>query len=331
MEISEYLRIIRRRLWILILIPLLAGGAVAALLLSQPKTYAATATVAAPALVGGSQTNQYSGANGTRAFVSNFAAALTAPVIVNRVAEETNVLPGKVTDGLSVAAIGDSSLLRVTYKTHNKDKAVPVSQAAASDTIKFLFQTQVELAQRTLVEAQKGAGKADLDLASFYKNSGVLPESQFNTLSQQIASLQNAQATQQAAGNTTAAASLAAQIATLQTRLAQLAPKVTEFQNLSDRKTQATARLSTAQQGVDQANAQALAADPARVISVNKVKPISRASQLIKSVVPAVGAGLFLAVGIVFLLEVLARRPRSSGSTRAVSRPADQERVQTAR
>lgn len=326
-EISDYLRVIRRRLWILILIPLLAGGAVAALILSQPKMYAATATVAAPALVGGSQTNQYSGANGTKAYVANFTAAVTAPVIVNRVAEETQMLPGKVSDCLSVAPIGESSLLKVTCQTRNKDKAVPVAKAAASDTIKFLFQTQVTLAQRTLAEAQASVTKADADLATFYKGGGnVLPDEQFRTTLGQIASLQNAQATQQAAGNTTAAASLGAQIATLQAKLAQLSPKVTEFQNLTDRKTTALTQLNNVQQVVESARAQAAAANPAEVVSLNKVKPVSRSSALLKAVLPALGAGLFLAVGIVFLLEVLRRRPRPAGQVRT---PAAKERVST--
>lgn len=326
-EISDYLRIIWRRLWILILIPLLAGGIVAGLLLRQPTTYAAIATVAAPALVGGSQTNQYSGANGTKAYVANFSAAVTAPVIVNRVAAETGVLPGTVTDGLSVAPIGESSLLRVTYQTHAKAKAVPVAKAAASDTIEFLFATQVTLAQRTLAEAQASVAKADAALQAFYRGGGgVLPDEQFRTILGQIASLQNSQATQTAAGNTAAAASLGAQIATLQARLAQLSPRVTEFQNLTDRKTTALTQLNNVQQVVESARAQAAAANPAEVVSVNKAKPVSRAASLLKAVLPAVGAGLFLAVFIVFLLEVLRRRPRPAANLRT---PSTKERVTT--
>lgn len=323
MEISDYLRIIRRRLWILILVPLLAGGAVAALQLRQPASYASTATVAAPALVGGSQTNQYTGATGARAFVSNFTAAITAPVIVNKVAAETGVLPGNIVKGLSVAPIGDSSLVQVTYKTSNKAKAEPVARVAASDTIKFLFQTQVDLAKTTVAEGQRTLTSADTELTNFSRTSPE-PETAYNTLANQIATLQVQQANQTAAGNFAAAASLGSQVTKLQARLAQLAPAVTTFRTLTDRKTQAATRFSTAQQALDQANAQFAAADPAKVISVNKTKPVSRLTPLLKTVLPAVGAGLFLAVGLVFLLEVLSRRPRK---TRPVPRPATAERV----
>lgn len=324
MEISDYLRIIRRRLWILILIPLLAGSGLAAYQLSQPVSYNATATVAAPALVGGSQTNQYSGANGTRAFVDNFSAAVTAPVIVNRVAEETKTLPGTVANCLGVTPIGTSSLVQVSCTVANRDKVVPIAKAAASDTITFLFKTQLELAQRQAAQAQKAVDKADADLARFYQANGVLPDEQFKTLLGQIASLQNSQASQQATGNPSAAASLGAQIASLQAKLGSLAPKVAESQNLTDHKTQALAQFNAAQQALQNATAQSLAANPASVVSVNKAKPVSRSSALVKTVVPAAGAGLFLAVGIVFLLEVLgrgAREPHAAGS------PTLQQRV----
>ena len=69
METVSYLSIIRRRLWILLLVPVLAVGVVVAWELRRPPQYSATATVAAPAAVGGPSTNQYSGVNAPRAFV----------------------------------------------------------------------------------------------------------------------------------------------------------------------------------------------------------------------------------------------------------------------
>src|SRR5688500_12749112 len=89
MELYDYLVAIRRRLWILLAVPLLAGGVVAALVLNGPAMYRATATVAAPALVGGSSANQYSGPSGFNAFVANLTAAVTSPRILEKVAQET--------------------------------------------------------------------------------------------------------------------------------------------------------------------------------------------------------------------------------------------------
>ena len=51
MEIIDYLRIARRRWWILVAVPVLAGLAAAALILSAPTSYTSTATVSSGSLV----------------------------------------------------------------------------------------------------------------------------------------------------------------------------------------------------------------------------------------------------------------------------------------
>ena len=310
MEISDYLRIIWRRLWILILVPLLAGGAVAALVLREPAKYDATATVAAPAVVGGQSANQYSGSTGPKTFVSNFVAAITSPRIVNQVAKETSVLPRNIRDGLAAVPIGDSAIIDVTYSTSRQEQAVPVAKAAASDTIKFLFQTQVTLAKKQQAEAQKAVDDANAKLQGFYKSTGlVLPERSYDIKAQQLSSLEQRQLDAQASGNLTAASAIGQAITTRRAELSKLAPQVATYQALIDRRTQAQGRLNLVQQSVEGAVAQFNAADPAQVVTLNQAKPVSRFSSLVRKAVPAAGAGLFLAVGLVVLLEVLARRP----------------------
>src|SRR2546423_10092667 len=78
MEIKDHLALIRRRLWIIILVPLLAAGATVGLVLQQPQTYSATATVAVPGVIGG-QDGQFSGATGHKAFLANLVAGGPPP------------------------------------------------------------------------------------------------------------------------------------------------------------------------------------------------------------------------------------------------------------
>ena len=160
MEIGDYLRVIRRRLWILVLVPVLAAGVVGAVLLRQPPKYRAVATVAAPALVGGAADNQYSGAGGVRVFVANFSAALTAPQVVSKVAEETRVSEQSIRDNLSATPIQESSLIEVTYVGSDRAGSATVAQAASRETIRFLFQSQVDLARRSVNTAEKGVSDA---------------------------------------------------------------------------------------------------------------------------------------------------------------------------
>jgi capsular polysaccharide biosynthesis protein len=328
-EISDYLRIIWRRLWILILVPLLAGGIVAALVLRQPPKYDATATVAAPAVVGGQNTNQYSGSTGPKTFVSNFVAAITSPRIVNQVAEETSVLPRTIRDGLLAEPIGESSLIEVTYTTTKRELAVPVAKSATNATIRFLFETQVTLARETVTEATKAVAKANTSIQNFYTTTGlVLPERSYDIKAQELSSLQQRELEARTAGNLIAADQIAERIAATEAELRKLAPQVATYQSLIERRTQAQGRLSLVQQNLEAATAQYKAADPAEAVTLNQVKPVSRLAELVRKAVPAAGAGLFLAVGLVVLLEVLGRRPRpghardagyASGSQRIVT------------
>ena len=311
MEISDYLRIVRKRLWILLLVPVLAGGIVTGLVLAGGPRYVATATVAAPALVGGPSSNQYSGSGGPRTFVANFVAAATSSRIVNQVAAETKVPVSRIGAGLDATPIGVSSLIQITYQSPRRPETGPVAGGVASGTIRFLFQSQVRLAEGTVAEASKSVAAADAKLAGFYRSTGmVVPDKLYEIKSQQLANLQAQQAQSQADGNFTAAATLGATIRSKEGELRTLVPRVATYQSLIDRKQQATQQLNLMQQSLDQARAQYSAADPSAVVSLGQTRRVSPGTQVLRKAGPAAGAGLFLAAGIVLLLELLARRPR---------------------
>jgi uncharacterized protein involved in exopolysaccharide biosynthesis len=310
-EIDSYLGAMRRRLWILILVPLLAAGAVIAWELRQSPDYQATATVAAPAAVGGAATNQYSGANAPRAFVADFSGAITSPLIVNQVAEKTGAAPDTVKDGLAVSQIGDSSLVQVTYTTPERDRAVPVLNEAAGATIRFLFQTQVTLAEKMATEARKAVDKVNGELGAFYRKTGqVLPDEAYRIAAQQVADLQREQVSARSRGEYTQATALESAISARQKEVAALAPQVATYQSLVDRKEQALGRLNVLEEGLERAQAQYSAADPRSIVTIGEVQKASGLASLARKVVPALGAGLFLAVGLVLMLELGSRRSR---------------------
>lgn len=333
METANYLSIIRRRLWILLVVPLLAVGAVVAWELRQPPRYSATATVAAPAAVGGPSTNQYSGVNAPRAFVADFSGAVTSPLIVNQVAEKTGAAPAAIKDGLEASQIGTSSLVQLTYTGPRRDQVTPVVNEAAAATIRFLFQTQVTLAQKTVGEARKAVDRANAALASFYKKTGqVLPDEAYRIAAQQVADLQREQASARAGGETTKAASLQSAIDARKAEVAKLAPQVATYQGLVDRRTQALSRLNVLEEGMERAQAQYSAADPEAIVVVGPVQRVSRLPALVRMAAAAAGAGLFLAVGIVLLLQLLSRRSVDDGLAHGASIPGsarDYARSQT--
>jgi capsular polysaccharide biosynthesis protein len=326
METVSYLSIIRRRLWILLLVPLLAVGVVVAWELRQPPQYSATATIAAPAVIGGPGTNQYSGANAPRAFVADFSGAVTSPMIVNQVAEKTGAAPASIKDGLEVSQIGSSSLVQLTYTGPRRDRVASVVNESAAATIRFLFQTQVTLAQKTVGEARKAVDRANATLASFYKQTGqVLPDEAYRIAAQQVADLQREQASARAGGETTKAASLQSTIDARKAEVAKLAPQVATYQGLVERRTQALSRLNVLEEGMERAQAQYSAADPEAIVVVGQVQRASRLPALVRKAAPAAGAGLFLAVGIVLLLELFSRRSYDEGPAHAPMRSSAQD------
>jgi capsular polysaccharide biosynthesis protein len=310
-EIGSYLHIIRRRLWILLLVPLLAAAGVAAWQLREPNRYEATATVAAPTVLGTSTVSPYLGGGGSKAFVADFRAAITSPLIVTKVADETGARPADIKNGLVAGAIGDSSLVQVTYRTSERDQAAPVAQSAASHTIRFLFQTQVTLAGKTVGEAQKAIDKINSDLAAFYRKTGqVLPDEAYRIKAQQVSDLEREQASAEAGGESITASGLESRIRESKQELAALAPQVAEYQSLIDRREQASTRMNLLEEGLERARAQFNAADPQAVVTVGTTEKVNIVPEVVKTAAPAFAAGLILAVCIVLLLELGTRRDR---------------------
>jgi capsular polysaccharide biosynthesis protein len=312
LEIGDYLRVIRRRLWILVLVPVLAAGVVGAVLLRQPPKYRAVATVAAPALVGGAADNQYSGPVGVRVFVANFAAALTAPQVVSKVAEETKASEQSIRDNLSAQSIQESSLLEVTYLDTDRARSAAVAQAASRETITFLFQSQVDLARRSVNTAEKGVSDAKKKIADFITKTDVVnPEQSYELQERYLLSLEQRQLEAQAEGSTTVAATLGQAIQARQAELAKLAPLVTSYRDLVQQKDEAEARRNELQRTLQGLLAQARAADPESVVTVGEPEQLSRVMAFARQGGVAFAAGLFLAIAIVFLLELI-RRPASA-------------------
>jgi len=309
LEIGDYLRVIRQRLWVLVLVPVLAAGTVAALVLLQPPRYRAVATVAAPALVGGSAGSQYSGPNGVRVFVANFTAALTAPQVLSKVAKQTHISEAAARDALSAQPISESSLIEATYVSTDKALAAAVPRAASSETIRFLFQSQVDLAQKSVAAADKAVTDAKKKVADYTRKIGMLdPEQTYQLYQQNLPKLQQSRDEAQARGDTSAAASLGVKIEEARTQLAKLAPQVTAYQDLVQQEEQTLTRRNDLQRSLDQLLAQSTAADPRLVVSVSDPERLSRLAALTRQGGVAFAAGLFLAIAVVILLEVV-RRP----------------------
>lgn len=321
MEIVDYLRVARRRLWVLLGVPLVAALAVGLFVGLSPQRYTATCYVAAPALVGGAAAQQYTGTQAASQFVAAFKAAATSPRVVDQVAADTGVAPGTLRDGIAVAQVGASSQLTLTYESTRRDTVEPVLDATARRALAFLFASQVNIATEQVEAASADVTAATAAIAEWEKANKVSqPDKLYQATLTEIANLRQQKLSMEAVGNSRAVAAATAALDAAQKRLDALGPKLPDYQSLVAQRDAATSALSQARQGLQGARAQAQAADPDQVASVGEVRAVSKVRATATTVAPAAAAGLLLAVLLVVVLELLSRRaqPTATAGTQPV-------------
>ena len=247
MEIKDQLSVIWRKLWIVILVPLLAGGIVAGLQLRQPVQYQATATVAVPGVVSGADA-LYGGTTGNKAFVSNYLAMVESLDIAQQVAQETHVPLSDVQSGLQSAQIGDSGVVSVSFSTQHKDQAAKVSRAAADDALTAVFKPGLDKAKGAVDTARKAASDAQAAVDAFVVETGLPdPDRAYQVKAQQIASLEQQAVTSQATGSDNGLAVITSALDATKKQLTAMTPQVIEYRSLVAAKDLATRQLDQAE------------------------------------------------------------------------------------
>lgn len=310
MEISDYLNLVRKRIRLFLLVPVLAAVlVVAAMLITAGERYVTNATVTVSSL-GGAAGSQFTGTQGNRMLLETFAAAAATPTVLEKVSEKTSV-PLKTLQqegAISVAPIGESSLVRVTTRLPKKDKSAEVARAVSAESIKFLLEPQVHLAARLAEQSQTTVAETEGQLSELGKSSGLalgIPD--YEIKSRAVAAMREEQLRARSLGNFSLAASLQATIDTQTAELAALAPKMAQFQTLSELNKQALARVNAARATEEQAKALQASADAGDLITVGEPQKVSIGPMILRRALGGLGAGVFIAALIVILLEFLAR------------------------
>jgi uncharacterized protein involved in exopolysaccharide biosynthesis len=318
MEIVDYLKAARRRAWLLILIPLLSAGAAAGLVLSQPQGYTSTATVDAPALVGG-MTSQYTGAQGVIQFVANFQATATGPAVRQKVMDETKVSLTALTEQLTVVQRGGSSSINITFTTTDRDEAKPVVESVSKHTLQAMFASQVESAAKRVEDANAAVTAANSAIGTFTATHKLAdPQKAYESQLSRLNGLVQQQASMRAAGNAVGAAAMASPIAAAAAELSKFGPILNEYSRLLVTRDAAVATLNTARAGLSQATSQLEAADPTTVVFVSEARAVDRFNTMARAVIAVAAAAFFLSLLLVLLMEVVGRARRTAAEEAAV-------------
>jgi len=335
MEIKDHVALIRRRLWLVVLVPVLAAVATAGLVLREPQVYVATATVAVPGLVGG-QDSQFSGSTGNKAFVANFLAVVHSRAIAEAVAAETKIPVDTIFAGTVTSAVGESSLVTVTYQAKHKANADPVVTALATKSLAFMFDPRLTVAETTRATASVDAATQAVAAAQAAINAFVTetklanPSQDYQVKAQQISTLEEQAVAAGSRGEAEASARIAAAAVAMKPQLTALGGLVARFNVLTENKQQALAQLSEAQKALTAATAKPAAIDPNSAISVSATTAVARLQSAAQKAVTAFAAAFFLVLLTLFTLEALFRGSSESGRTADVtSLPGPREQMPT--
>ena len=321
MEIADYLKVARRSLWVLIVVPLGAALLAGAFVYLSPATYQATATVDLPL---GNGKSPYAGTHGQVLYVDDFRTAVTSGPVVSDVASRTGANAKGLGTKLLVKQAGNSSVMSISYSAPTKAQAVAVVDAAATATLDRILQTQANAAKPTLqvaLDARRPLLQRQAELTQ--RAGGVPPDKAIRTVQLEMNSLKRQQRNLQAHGGSAAAlASVSQQLKDAQARLASYRPMAMEYETLKTELNSANQNVTKQSQVIQAINGLQQAAKSPSTVTVAPAKRQPRLPKLITASLAAAGAGAFLALGIVAVMELSARRRRlrtEKESTDAVS------------
>jgi capsular polysaccharide biosynthesis protein len=302
MEIRDYLRAIRRWLWLPVVLPLVAAALTGLLLERQPSQYQANATVIVPAV----SAKGFSSSAASQ-YVATFKDVLISQPVVDKVSKATHVPAKDLVNGLSASTISTSSnIIHVVFLGTKGENATQVVRLATVDTLDAVAQPQLMQAQNSVAAAQGQLQQANAAITQWTATTGlILPQQQFTTQQQELNQLLLQLQQAHLANDTAHAAALQAVISQRQGQLATLATQVTQYTDLSDaRQSALSVRDHSAQ---ELANAQALlsADHNPGTVTVQDIGRISKLSNTLKFAAIAFAVALILALAFILLLELM--------------------------
>ena len=300
MEIREYLRTVRRRLWIVPLVPALAGGLAFAALRDEPQRYVASVAVEVPWFLAGSPTDSAVGL-----YVESFREMVRSDPVVREAASRTGLGEGAIRDGVEVLRRGRSNVIQVSFTGERPSVPPGVVVILAREALVRLAEPSLAAAEDELELARQDYDRAWDAVRRFTDRTGlILPRESYLNLADEVGSLELGVADATASGEVTREAALQSLLRRKRRAMAELAPLVTRFQLLEDAVAAARASLGAARERVLE---ESVRLELARTSLVSQPASASVPAErtIARGVGMAGGVGLFLALGLLWLLDLV--------------------------
>lgn len=320
MEIRDYLRAIRRWLWLPIVVPLVAALITGGLLEMQPSRYQANATVIVPAV----SAKGFS-TSAAAQYVATFKDVLVSSPVVNKVAAENHVPASDLVNGLSANTVtASSNIIHITYDGYKGQNTTAIVDEVSILSLDTVAEPQLVQAQNAVSAAQVQLQQANAAINNFNTTTGnILPQQQFNSEQQELDTLLLELQQANLAGDTTHANALQAIITQRETQLATLAGQVNQYTTLSDARQAAISVSDHAAQELNDVELLVAADHSSGTVSVQKIGRLSKLSDTLRFTAIAFAVALLLALGTILLMELM-RDPRRMESAAAPLEDTDQ-------
>lgn len=302
MEIRDYLRAIRRVLWLVIAVPVVAGLLVGGFIELQASSYEADAYAVVPAItangISQSAASQYA---------STFKDVLTSESVIPDVSQKFGIPQSELVTGLnSSTTTASSNLINVVLIGKHGQNLVGAVREATIDTMNAIAEPQLIEANNAVATSAtllQGANTAINNFDAQYGNASpqVAYNDEQSTLSNQEALLQTAKIDNDAPRE----AILNTIITQTQSKLADLALALQAYEPLAN--AQSAAIASNDHAVADQVAAQALIATdsaPGTVLTKD-VGRLSKLSDVIKFAAIGFALALLMMLGLILILELM--------------------------
>jgi hypothetical protein len=331
-EIKDYLRVLGKRAWLLVMIPAVAGVVAGLIAVGQPQAFRTTATLQLPR-------DETTTPAQVAQLVADFQAAADNPTVQNQVSEQTGV-PVRRIQRVRITQVGDSSQLTMSFQDKRKDatEATAVIEGIAASALGYLQTPEkrageqaVQAADAQIEQAQDEIDEASAGLNAIYQDvQSSRPADELAEIREEKQFYERQQAAALADGNPTGAAAYQSRIDQANLRIFALEDVMTEVQGFEQRIAAAQETLATAQEEHATAEAQLVSAtsEPDLTFSAEG-QSVVRKTRVVKTAAAAVVAGFPIAIGVVLLLDAAqkrrARRPVGLDDDDELAAAADDE------
>jgi hypothetical protein len=305
-EIRDYLRAIRRVLWLVIAVPIVAGLLVGGFIELQPSSYEAEAFVVVPAItangISQSAASQY---------VSTFKDVLTSISVIPDVSQKFNIPQGQLVAGLnSSTTTASSNLIDVTLTIKGAGKTqqnlVGAVREATIDTMNAIAYPQLTEAKNEVTNSATLLSNANTAIFNFDSQYGnASPQVVYNTQQSQLATEEGQYQTSVSDKDPGRANIFLQDIAVTKANLAKLGQALQQYAPLAAAQSAAIAATDHAQTDLVNANALIATDSASGTVLTKDVGRLSKLSDVIKFAGIGFALALIMMLGLILILELM--------------------------